>query len=185
MLAKHYWEAVAGSGDILGKMCLVVGLGNILTLYVLMCFSDIALSSVRIQGNITLGGLFPVHLKGAENCGVFDANGFQRMEAMIYALQQINNDDNLLPGVTIGATLLDSCKHDTHALDQAMSFVTSTRIDGDITCSDGKPPEGYEPRQPTIGVVGAASSPVSAMVANILRLFKVTKSAVKVDLLHL
>ncbi|XP_071784268.1 metabotropic glutamate receptor 4-like isoform X2 [Asterias amurensis] len=131
--------------------------------------------SVRIDGNIILGGLFPVHENGINGCGTFDLGGYQRLEAMVYALEKINNDQELLPGINIGALILDTCSRDTYALEQTMEFVTSTmtRIDlNAFTCPNGSTPD-YEPPQPTIGVVGAAGSPVSTMVANILRLFKI------------
>ncbi|XP_022098847.1 metabotropic glutamate receptor 7-like isoform X2 [Acanthaster planci] len=131
--------------------------------------------SVRLTGDVVLGGLFPVHEGGINGCGPFDLGGYQRLEAMVYALDSINNDDDLLPGITIGAYILDTCSRDTYALEQTMEFVTSTiaRIDlNAFTCPNGSKPE-YQPPQPTIGVVGAASSPVSTMVANILRLFKI------------
>lgn len=41
-------------------------------------------------------------------------------------------------------------------------------------CENGQPPM-FIPHKPVTGVVGAAFSVVSIMVANILRLFKVTK----------
>ncbi|XP_072181619.1 metabotropic glutamate receptor 8-like [Diadema setosum] len=94
---------------------------------------------------------------------------------MVYALQKINADPKLLPGIDLGAVILDTCSRDTYALEQAMEFVasTTTRIDLDaFTCPNGSRPE-YEPPQPTVAVVGAAASPVSSMVANILRLFKI------------
>ncbi|XP_038054375.1 metabotropic glutamate receptor 4-like isoform X2 [Patiria miniata] len=131
--------------------------------------------SVRLDGDVVLGGLFPVHENGINGCGAFDKGGYQRLEAMVYALDRINNDDNLLPGIQIGAYILDTCSRDTYALEQTMEFVTSTitRIDlNAFTCPNGSVP-AYQPPQPTVGVVGAAGSPVSTMVANILRLFKI------------
>lgn len=49
----------------------------------------------------------------------------QRLEAMLYVLDQINNDTELLPNTTLGALILDSCSSDTYALDQSMEFVRS------------------------------------------------------------
>ena len=131
---------------------------------------------IEIKGDVILGGLFPVHENGIHGCGQFDLGGYQRLEAMVYALQKINNDPEILPGIDVGAVILDTCSRDTYALEQAMEFVASTtsRIDlASFTCPNGTTPD-YEPPQPTVAVVGAAASPVSSMVANILRLFKVS-----------
>lgn len=135
---------------------------------------------VEIKGDVILGGLFPVHENGIHGCGQFDLGGYQRLEAMVYALQKINADPDILPGIEVGAVILDTCSRDTYALEQAMEFVASTtsRIDLDsFTCPNGTTPD-YEAPQPTVAVVGAAASPVSSMVANILRLFKVSSKSI-------
>ncbi|XP_060827422.1 metabotropic glutamate receptor 7-like isoform X2 [Bombus pascuorum] len=98
----------------------------------------------------------------------------QRLEAMLYVLDEINSDDNLLPNTTLGALILDSCSSDTYALDQSMEFVRFY-MNQDISeykCENDKPPM-YVPHKPVTGVIGASFSVVSIMVANILRLFKI------------
>ena len=55
---------------------------------------------VYLPGDIIIGGLFPVHRKPKTNdqvCGakVYD-RGLQRLEAMLYAIDKINRDDNIL-----------------------------------------------------------------------------------------
>ena len=47
------------------------------------------------------------------------------MEAMLYALDQINNDPHLLPNVNLGALILDTCSNPSYALEQSMQFVRS------------------------------------------------------------
>lgn len=58
-------------------------------------------------------------------CGmVKEEKGIQRFEAMMYALDKINTEDvDLLPNVTLGSLILDSCSSDTYALEQSMEFV--------------------------------------------------------------
>ena len=59
-------------------------------------------------------------------CGAIkEEKGIQRLEAMLYALDLINDDPYILPNITIGAVILDTCSSDTHALDQSMEFVRS------------------------------------------------------------
>ena len=134
---------------------------------------------IRLEGEIIFGGLFPMHEKGknGENCGMIKKEkGIQRLEAMLFAIDKINKDKNILPGLKIGVHILDTCSFDTYALEQCMDFIKAqlTTIDRmDYTCDDGKRPE-YVKRKAVAGVIGAASSPVSIMVANILRLFKVS-----------
>ena len=135
---------------------------------------------VKLDGDIILGGLFPMHEMGSGGaaCGnIKQEKGIQRMEAMLYAIDKINRDPNLLPNITLGAHILDTCSRDTYALEQTLDFIKAHLSNLDITdykCKSGKPPI-YKPAKPVAGVIGAAASTVSTMVANILRLFKVSR----------
>ena len=137
---------------------------------------------IRLDGDIILGGLFPMHEKGrgGEMCGaVKEEKGIQRVEAMLYAVDKINRDPRLLPNLTLGVHILDTCSRDTYALEQSMDFIKAHMSTLDVTdyrCDNGEAPR-YAPSKPVAGVIGAAASPVSIMVANILRLFKVGLSS--------
>nr|XP_033808034.1 metabotropic glutamate receptor 8-like isoform X2 [Geotrypetes seraphini] len=133
--------------------------------------------SIKIDGDITLGGLFPVHAKGPAGvpCGeIKKEKGIHRMEAMLYALDQINSDPTLLPNLTLGARILDTCSRDTYALEQSLTFVQALIQKGisDVRCSNGEPPILSRPER-VVGVIGASASSVSIMVANVLRLFAI------------
>ncbi|XP_062842317.1 glutamate receptor, metabotropic 6b, partial [Trichomycterus rosablanca] len=133
--------------------------------------------SIKIEGDIILGGLFPVHSKGPSGipCGdIKKEKGIQRMEAMLFAVDQINNDPELLPNITLGARIMDTCSRDTYALEQSLTFVQALiqKDDLDVRCSNGEPPIKSKPER-VIGVIGASASSVSIMVANILRLFAI------------
>uniref|UniRef100_W5N799 Glutamate metabotropic receptor 7 n=1 Tax=Lepisosteus oculatus TaxID=7918 RepID=W5N799_LEPOC len=133
--------------------------------------------SIRIEGDLTLGGLFPVHARGTPGmpCGdIKKENGIHRLEAMMYALDQINSDDELLPNITLGARVLDTCSRDTYALEQSLTFVQALiqKDTSDVRCTNGEPPVFVKPEK-VVGVIGASASSVSIMVANILRLFQI------------
>ncbi|KAG8128040.1 hypothetical protein E2320_014913 [Naja naja] len=133
--------------------------------------------SIRLEGDITLGGLFPVHARGPSGapCGdIQQQDGVHRLEAMLYALDQINSDPELLPNVTLGARILDTCSRDTYALEQSLTFVQALiqKDTSDVRCTNGEPPVFVKPEK-VLGVIGASASSVSIMVANILRLFQV------------
>ncbi|GAB0175976.1 metabotropic glutamate receptor 8 [Grus japonensis] len=132
--------------------------------------------SIRLDGDIILGGLFPVHAKGDRGvpCGELKKEkGIHRLEAMLYAIDQINKDPDLLANITLGVRILDTCSRDTYALEQSLTFVQALiEKDGsDVKCANGDPPIFTKPDKIS-GVIGAAASSVSIMVANILRLFK-------------
>lgn len=133
--------------------------------------------SIRLDGDIILGGLFPVHAKGERGvpCGdLKKEKGIHRLEAMLYAIDQINKDPDLLSNITLGVRILDTCSRDTYALEQSLTFVQALieKDASDVKCANGDPPIFTKPDKIS-GVIGAAASSVSIMVANILRLFKI------------
>ena len=59
-------------------------------------------------------------------CGaVKEEKGVHRLEAMLYALDLINKDNDILPNITLGAVIMDTCSSDTYALEKSMEFVRS------------------------------------------------------------
>jgi hypothetical protein len=50
-------------------------------------------------------------------------DGVQPLEAMLYTLEQINKDRNLLPGIKLGMIAFDSCDSPAYGLEQALDFV--------------------------------------------------------------
>lgn len=83
---------------------------------------------IRITGDIILGGIFPMHEHLSENrdypCGAIkEEKGIQRFEAMLFAIDRINNDATILKNITLGTVVIDSCSSDTYALEQSMEFV--------------------------------------------------------------
>ncbi|EPB80727.1 7 transmembrane receptor [Ancylostoma ceylanicum] len=152
-----------------------MGWGTILLfLYCIIPLVD-AVRQVTVPGEIVLGGLFPIHEAGrnGSQCGKIKADqGVQRMVAMLYALEKVNQDNSLLPQASLGAQILDTCSVDSHALEQSLEFIKSVMSSGDgAICADGSPASYH--RQPVAAVVGAAGSQVSVMVASMLQLFRI------------
>jgi hypothetical protein len=77
------------------------------------CFSfDIGEILIDKDGDLILGGLFSLHLRGEnENtCGDFEnMPGYHFLQSMLYAIDVINNDTKILPNITLGARIYDSC----------------------------------------------------------------------------
>ena len=125
--------------------------------------SSFVSDGIEVQGDIILGGLFPLHKKSTENenaCGVFsEVPGYQYMEAMLFAIDEINKDPNLLPNITLGAQIYDTCQSKTIAADAAKRFIKITLEQDSHT--------------QLAGVIGALSSGVSETVANFFRVFQI------------
>ena len=66
---------------------------------------------------------------GLQICGTIKGEkGIQRAEAMLYAIDQINADPTLLPGISLGCHILDTCLRDTYALEQFTTTTSSSTV---------------------------------------------------------
>ncbi|PFX18727.1 Metabotropic glutamate receptor 8 [Stylophora pistillata] len=131
----------------------------------------------EVEPDIVLGGLLPIHARnvtknGPPKCGSLNVErGIHRLEAMIFAVDQINRNPNLLPNITLGMSAYDTCDLYTKALEESLGFVMKSR--SKTICELGDTFSTPAPKKGKIlaGIVGAASSSVSIQVANLLRLF--------------
>lgn len=125
---------------------------------------------ITLDGDLMIGGLFPVHQKGEgpQDCGKINAQrGIQRLEAMLLALDEINRDERILPGIKLGAHILDTCSKDTYALEQSLEFVRAslTKVDdSEYTCPDGSYAIHDDVPLAISGVIGGSYSDVSIQV---------------------
>ena len=127
---------------------------------------DHFLLSVKIttEGDIILGGLFPVHKEGnkEDECGVFnEIPGYQYMEAMRYAVEKINNRSDLLPGIKLGTIIYDTCRSPTISADRTKDFIQLTL---------SPPPSGGGE---LAGIIGPFVSGNSKIVGSFLRVFQI------------
>lgn len=125
---------------------------------------------IILDGDLVIGGLFPVHQKGdgMEDCGkINEERGIQRLEAMLLALDEINSSDHILPGLQLGAHILDTCSKDTYALEQSLDFVRAsiTKVhDPGFICPDGSRPIQKDVPLAISGIIGGSYSDVSIQV---------------------
>lgn len=133
----------------------------------------------RSEKDFVLGGLFPIHAAeaGGGVCGeVRLERGLERMEAMLFAIDKINSNNSLLPGLTLGYDIRDTCSSENIGLDETVDLViTSSQLDIEscqsaITMAANSTNSSVMDA-PTSGIVGAASSRVSVPVASLVRLF--------------
>ncbi|OCT77909.1 metabotropic glutamate receptor 1 isoform X1 [Xenopus laevis] len=155
-------------------------------------------SVARMDGDIIIGALFSVHHQPPADkvperkCGeIREQYGIQRVEAMFHTLDQINMDQNLLPNITLGTEIRDSCWHSSVALEQSIEFIRDSLIsmrdqkDGASKCLDATPTPHGRIKKPIAGVIGPGSSSVAIQVQNLLQLFDIPQiaySATSIDL---
>ena len=134
------------------------------------------------NADFVLGGLFPVHSDIAGGfCGELRRpGGLDRVEAMLFALDIINSSPYLLPRITLGYDIRDTCFVEQIGLDEAADLILSgARTGVETACATNDPTNdpssetstANETKPHTIGIVGAGSSPVSIPIAGLSRLF--------------
>ncbi|XP_009895699.2 G-protein coupled receptor family C group 6 member A [Dryobates pubescens] len=128
-------------------------------------------------GDIVIGGLFAVHSKMLrpeeypikpviQNCAGFEIQIFLQTLAMIHAIETINNS-TLLPQVTLGYEIYDTCADVTKAMASALRFLAKFNSSEDAVefrCNYSD----YVPR--VKAVTGASYSEVSMAVSRLLAL---------------
>uniref|UniRef100_A0A8C7VPN1 G-protein coupled receptors family 3 profile domain-containing protein n=1 Tax=Oncorhynchus mykiss TaxID=8022 RepID=A0A8C7VPN1_ONCMY len=126
-------------------------------------------------GDVMIGGIFPVFNKQEDSsasfvkepdkvkCAGFDLRAFRWTQVMMFAIDEINKDSILLPNVSLGYRILDSCASPTNTLRAALTLVSS--------------PEEIEPTAPCLPTISAliaeSGSSQSLAVAGTLGPFRV------------
>ncbi|KAK3708856.1 hypothetical protein QZH41_016278, partial [Actinostola sp. cb2023] len=127
--------------------------------------------AVKIAGDLTLGGLFSVHAKGhGWRCGELNEEvGIHRLEAMLYAVDGLNNNNQILPNITVGVDIRDDCETVNTGLEQCLTFLLGSLHNKNGVCSSRE----LNSESMLVGVVGPAYSSLAIQVASLLRLFHV------------
>ena len=138
--------------------------------------SELICGDTRIRGfrdavdkDFVLGGLFPVH-SGPDCKNLRQQRGLERLEAMLFAIDRINNDTSLLPSLTIGYDMRDTCSEETIGIDEALDMIVrsgSLTVDTD-TFIEYVRAGNLSTRMS--GIVGAAASSVTIPIATLLGL---------------
>ena len=117
-------------------------------------FDNSILSGFRDDTNkdFILGGLFSVY-----DCMGRKSIDTEHLEAMLFAIDQINNDKTLLPNMVIGYDVRDTCNHEILGFHEAL----------DIYLKAGNS------SVPLLGIVGPAGSHVTLPIANLFDLFEI------------
>lgn len=150
-------------------------------------------------GDVMLDGLAPVHYPPgtreqdpAQNShgvfsyhcgGPFNFRGLQHAEAILYAVDQINKNKTLLPGVTLGVDIKDTCNSVDHTIRESLQFgfiraaytqaedLERIQACGSTTNASALAMENK--RNKGVAIIGAAYSGITIAVANLAGLFHV------------
>ncbi|XP_068567823.1 taste receptor type 1 member 3 [Cebidichthys violaceus] len=98
-------------------------------------FHNISTSLFNLSGDIMLGGLFPINQLSSNlnqrrepnniSCESLDEFGLALSLVMKYAVDEINANQIMLPGIKLGYEIYDSCKQSAVVVKPTMSFLTA------------------------------------------------------------
>uniref|UniRef100_A0A8C1K3R6 Olfactory receptor C family, q13 n=1 Tax=Cyprinus carpio TaxID=7962 RepID=A0A8C1K3R6_CYPCA len=121
------------------------------------CFSFIYFICITFLHFLNIN-IYPTFLR-------FDMASFQQVQTMVFAIDEINKNPNLLPNISLGYHLYDNCVMLGMAFRAAISLVSGTEESfSNLNCT-GPPP--------VIGIVGDSNSTPSIAISSVLGLFRV------------
>ncbi|XP_045929862.1 extracellular calcium-sensing receptor-like [Micropterus dolomieu] len=128
-------------------------------------------------GDVVMGGMFEVHFTSVfpeqtftsepqqPSCTGFDTLGFRQTMTMAFAIDEINNNSNLLPNVTLGYSLYDNCGALVIGFSGALSLASGREEQFLLQ-------ENCLGIPPVLGIVGDSYSTFSIATSNVLGLYK-------------
>ncbi|XP_038818061.1 extracellular calcium-sensing receptor-like [Salvelinus namaycush] len=135
-----------------------------------------ALPMLQREGDVMLGGLFSLHdmvlqpdlsftsKPASTRCTGFNFRTFRWMQTMMFAIEEINREDHLLPNFTLGYKIYDSCSTPYHALRASVELMGGE--------GEGEVEGGFCHGQVPV-VIGDGGSTLSLVVARFLGVFRV------------
>ncbi|TSK38412.1 Extracellular calcium-sensing receptor [Bagarius yarrelli] len=139
--------------------------------------------ALELDGDVILGGLFPMHYQAPEpdhvftdrpqfqRCSGFDLRAFRWVQTMVFAIEEINSNPRILPGVKLGYRILDCCDHVHTSLQSAFSLVNgSSSYYTDSSANRSFP---CMSKAPVPAIIGLASSTPTRAVAHTFSPFEI------------
>ncbi|CAF3573200.1 unnamed protein product [Rotaria sordida] len=141
-----------------------------------MCyFNRLSAISPSSEAQIAIGAFFSLHNPPASHgggrlreCGdIREDYGIHRVEGTFWILDQINLNQSILPNITVGYQIRDSCWYAPVALEQTIEFIGNSVLNvGDLaTISNGN-------RAQLAAIIGPGDSSITMQTHNILQLFE-------------
>lgn len=150
-----------------------------------LCFQQVS-SLKRFKkafqsGDIILGGLNVLHHKDPQDrCGDFFPVGLGHTEAMIFAIEQINNDASLLSNTTLGFDIRDYCETVSIAVKETYEFVRDTDLyhscssnSSGVNCETSSCSCSSKDSTPVTLIIGPYDSASAVQIGSLLSVAKI------------
>lgn len=135
---------------------------------------------MQISGDVLLAGFFSVNEWNdvTKSCDSLSHQGVLQLEAMLYAINNINQDPSILPTVSIGFEGLNTCGDSQRASHQALKLVSE--FDFGQSASGTRVVDSVQ-KQHLYGIVGPGSNEESMSVSSIVKTYGVTMVSYEAD----
>ncbi|GCB76010.1 vomeronasal type-2 receptor 1 [Scyliorhinus torazame] len=133
------------------------------------------LNSFKTPGDVIIGGMFPIHYRvvasnsssstspQSSGCEGFNFRAFRWARTMIHAINEINQNNSILPDIQLGYTIYDSCFTISKAVEGTLTYLTGQdEAVPNYRCGNGAP---------LAVLIGAGGSALSIATARILGLY--------------
>ena len=137
-------------------------------LFLFFCFYAAVQAPYR-EGDIMLGGLFSVHQppdKPGSQCGETNLRELGRMQAMIFAIERINNDTSLLSNISLGYDIRDYCGNLSKAARLVYKLLT---VDSCVNLS-----QNATRKKAIVSLIGPYESSTALFIGGFLRMLNVS-----------
>ncbi|CAI5693477.1 unnamed protein product [Oreochromis niloticus] len=141
--------------------------------------------ALHSDGDVVIGGFFPLHYVATDpqysyktkpeitSCSGFDLRAFRWMMTMVFAVEEINRNSSLLPGVKLGYRIMDSCDHVHTSLKVLFSLVSHSEAENTTEEIKRRESSTCLYYSPVPAVIGLASSSPTRAVAHTLGPFNI------------
>ena len=116
-----------------------------------------------------LGGLFNAHQtpdQPGRQCGEIYLRGLGRMQAMIFAIERINNDTSLLSNISLGYDIRDYCGDLSNVARLAYKLLT---VDAGVNLN-----ENTTRKKAIVSLIGPTESSTALFIAGFLRMLNIS-----------
>ncbi|XP_007941751.1 vomeronasal type-2 receptor 1-like [Orycteropus afer afer] len=124
--------------------------------------------------SLVIGGLFPIHSRTipanesiletvSAKCEGFNFRGFRWMKTMMHTIKEINERKDILPNITLGYQIFDTCFSISKSVEAALVFLTGQE--------ENKPNFRNSTGAYLAGIIGAGGSSLSIAASRILGLY--------------
>ena len=137
-------------------------------LFLFLCFY-VAVQAPYRDGDIVLRGLFGVHQQPdhlGSRCGEIHLRGLGRMQAMIFAIERVNNDTSLLSNISLGYDIRDYGGNLSKAAGLIYQLLT---VDSCVNLSQIAPR-----KKAIISLIGPNESRTALFIGGFLRMLNVS-----------